>query len=167
MTLDRKLNWKANNIALKGDPLRALNVLWVISRINIGPGWKKLLRLYWDIVQDRLWFQNIFLCLNRSSGSPEPSSQWGLTNLYWSFPILSSTISAGWGWKPPIRPAKGRIMHQIPDKAREQPTIYRRAQCAERPLWLWIHWRWQLHGTSGHKSQISETEAKPSLRTHP
>ena len=46
MTLDRKLDWKANIAALKGETLRALYVLRVISRINFGPDRKTLPRLY-------------------------------------------------------------------------------------------------------------------------
>ena len=37
MTLGRKLDWRAHIATLKGETLRALNVLRVISCINFGP----------------------------------------------------------------------------------------------------------------------------------
>ena len=54
MTLDKKLDWKAHIITLKGETLRTLNVLRVISRVKFGPDRKTLLSLYWALGESKI-----------------------------------------------------------------------------------------------------------------
>ena len=54
MILDRGLNWESHILALKGETMRALNILKIVSRKNYGPDRKTLLRLYWAICRSKL-----------------------------------------------------------------------------------------------------------------
>ena len=48
------LDWRAHIAALKGEILRALNVLRVFSSVNFVPDRKMLQRLYWAIGKSKL-----------------------------------------------------------------------------------------------------------------
>ena len=69
MILDRVLNWKEHITILKGETLRALNILRIISRINFGSDRKTLLILNWAIGKSMIdyGFANILLCHTGSS----------------------------------------------------------------------------------------------------
>ena len=54
VTLDRALNFESHINSLKGETLRALNILRVVTGINYGADRKTLMRLYWAIGRSKL-----------------------------------------------------------------------------------------------------------------